>query len=150
LSGTAAGVSLRGRVRAAARCTCAACLKPFTLRLTVDVGEDFGPRAAPAAAAGGGPRQGSESPRHGSAAGPAEERELNAGDFLVPVDAGETIDVTEVVRQHVVLALPIAPRCREECRGLCPRCGTDLNNGPCGCAVDEVDPRLDVLRRWRA
>jgi len=133
LTGTAGGVSLRGQVRAVATCVCGACLKRFVLPLTVDVAEDFGPRGPQTAAAAAG-----------------EERELTAGDFLVPVDAGDIIDVTEVVRQHVILALPLAPRCRDDCPGLCPQCGADLNDGPCGCAADEVDPRLDVLRRWRA
>jgi uncharacterized protein len=135
LTGTAGGVSLRGRVQTVVACVCGACLKRFTVPLSVEVTEDFGPRTAPEAAL---------------AAGAGEEHELTGGDFLVPVDAGDTIDVTEVIRQHVLLALPLAPRCREECPGLCPQCGADLNDGPCGCAVDEVDPRLDVLRRWRA
>jgi uncharacterized protein len=135
LSGAAGGVSLRGQVHVVATCVCGACLKRFALPLTVDVADDFGPRTSHAGAA---------------AAETGEERELAAGDFLVPVEPGDMIDVTEVIRQHVVLALPIAPRCREDCRGLCPKCGGDLNEGPCGCVVDEVDPRLDVLRRWRA
>jgi uncharacterized protein len=148
LSGTAGGVSLRGQVHAIATCACGACLKRFALELTVDVAEDFGPRGVHAAGAGDA-RQGV--PGLPSARDPAgEERELSAGDFLVPVHADETIDVTEVIRQHVVLALPIAPRCREDCRGLCQQCGADLNDEPCGCVPRAVDPRLDVLRRWRA
>jgi uncharacterized protein len=148
LTGTAGGVSLRGRVHAIATCVCGACLKRFALPLTVDVGEDFGPRGVhPVGAAGA--RQGAAglSAARDSA---GEERELSAADFLVPVDADDTIDVTEVIRQHIVLALPIAPRCREDCRGLCQQCGADLNDGPCGCVPNAVDPRLDVLRRWRA
>jgi uncharacterized protein len=137
LTGTPGGVSLRGQVRAVADCVCGACLKRFTLPVVVEVAEDFGPRTSQA----GSP---------GATAGPQGEHELTAGDFLVPVGAGEMLDVTEVVRQHVLLALPLAPRCRDDCPGLCPRCGADLNDGPCGCAVDEADPRLDVLRRWRA
>ena len=131
LAGTAGGVSLRGRVRAAATCTCGACLRRFDLPLTVEVAEDYGPRTG--------------EPEEADA-----ERELTARDFLVPVEQGDTIDVTEVVRQHVLLALPLAPRCRDDCPGLCPRCGADLNNGLCGCAADDVDPRLEALRRWRA
>jgi uncharacterized protein len=52
------------------------------------------------------------------------------------------------VRQHLVLALPLAPRCRETCRGLCPQCGTNLNTGACSCDRREADPRLEPLRRW--
>jgi len=148
LTGTAGGVSLRGQVRAVATCVCGACLKRFGLPLTIDVAEDFGPRSVHTAAAAGSRLGAAGSP---SVRGPAGEvRELSAGDFLVPVDADDMIDVTEVIRQHVVLALPIAPRCREDCPGLCPQCGADLNDGPCGCVPDAADPRLNVLRRWRA
>ncbi len=45
------------------------------------------------------------------------------------------IDVTEAVREELVLRLPAFPLCRPECKGLCPRCGADLNAGPCHCAA---------------
>jgi DUF177 domain-containing protein len=53
------------------------------------------------------------------------------------------IDVTPAVREELVLAVPAFLECREDCRGLCPRCGQNLNAGPCGCAP-VADPR------WRA
>ena len=77
-----------------------------------------------------------------SAAGAGGERELDADDFVVLVGPDDTLDLTEIVRQDLVLALPIAPRCREGCRGLCATCGADLNLGPCDCAGDSADPRL--------
>jgi uncharacterized protein len=46
---------------------------------------------------------------------------------------GRHLDVSEEAREVLILELPIAPRCREDCRGLCPRCGAELNEGPCGC-----------------
>jgi len=73
---------------------------------------------------------------------------LDRDDFVVPVGADDTVDLSEVVRQHLLLALPIAPRCREACRGLCPTCGADLNVGRCGCVRDEIDPRLRALQQW--
>jgi uncharacterized protein len=76
------------------------------------------------------------------------DQALGPEDFVSPVEAGDTVDVTEIVRQHLVLALPIAPRCSPACRGLCPKCGADRNEGPCGCEIDEVDPRFHVLRQW--
>ena len=45
----------------------------------------------------------------------------------------------------LLLALPTKHLCREDCRGLCPRCGKNLNEGLCGCREDKVDPRLAVL-----
>jgi uncharacterized protein len=53
-----------------------------------------------------------------------------------------------LVRDALLLELPLAPLCRPDCRGLCARCGADLNAGPCSCVADR-DPRwgaLDALR----
>jgi len=63
---------------------------------------------------------------------------------------GDHIDLEPLARETVVLALPMAPLCRADCAGLCPTCGADLNRGPCGCPLPDVDPRwaaLDALRR---
>jgi uncharacterized protein len=56
-----------------------------------------------------------------------------------------TIDLERIVRDTVGLDLPINPICRPDCMGLCPRCGADLNEGPCDCPPD-VDPRWSALR----
>lgn len=54
------------------------------------------------------------------------------------------IDLQPAVREELVLAVPQWLLCRDDCRGLCPRCGKDLNAGPCGCAP-ATDPRWDGL-----
>jgi len=54
------------------------------------------------------------------------------------------IDLAPAIRQEVLLAVPRFLQCREDCRGLCPRCGQDLNAGPCGCAP-AADPRWQTL-----
>lgn len=62
---------------------------------------------------------------------------------------GEQLDLVPAVREAVVLDLPDAPLCRPDCAGLCPTCGADLNDGPCGCPPPEIDDRwqaLDALR----
>ncbi len=56
------------------------------------------------------------------------------------------IDLADDVRQTVLLSIPLKLLCRKECRGLCPRCGKDLNSGPCGCPAGETDTRWDGLR----
>lgn len=61
----------------------------------------------------------------------------------------EQVDFEPLAREVVLLELPLAPLCREDCLGLCARCGADLNEGPCGCVPDDRDARwaaLDVLR----
>lgn len=65
----------------------------------------------------------------------------------VTVFGGGEIDLEPLVGEELALALPIIPRCSETCRGLCQRCGRNLNEGPCACPPDEEDPRWAALRR---
>ncbi len=55
------------------------------------------------------------------------------------------LDLTDLVMADILLELPYKSLCREDCRGLCPMCGKDLNEGLCGCNRKSVDPRLAVL-----
>jgi len=64
--------------------------------------------------------------------------------YPVAPDATE-IDVTRAVREELLLAAPRYVLCRDDCKGLCPQCGQDLNAGPCGCAPAQ-DPRWQPLR----
>jgi len=59
---------------------------------------------------------------------------------------GDEVDLSPLIREEVLLALPTRPLCREDCRGLCPRCGTNLNQDECRCPEPAGDPRLAVLR----
>ena len=58
---------------------------------------------------------------------------------------GEIIDLEPLLREQVVLSVPYAPLCKEDCRGLCPGCGVDRNATPCACAPP-LDPRFAVLK----
>ena len=55
------------------------------------------------------------------------------------------LDLTDLVMADILLELPYKSLCREDCRGLCPMCGKNLNEGLCGCNRKSVDPRLAVL-----
>ncbi len=59
---------------------------------------------------------------------------------------GMTIDLSGPVRDELGLTLPTAPRCRGDCRGLCPVCGNDLNRDPCGGHEDDSDSPFAVLK----
>lgn len=71
---------------------------------------------------------------------------VRADDLEFTLYEGDAVDLTPLVREQVLLALAERPLCREDCRGLCPRCGANLNEAPCGCRTETVDPRLAVLR----
>lgn len=64
--------------------------------------------------------------------------------------AHESVDLELVAREAILLDLPLAPLCREECAGLCPTCGADRNEGSCDCAPAASDPRWAALDGLRA
>lgn len=61
------------------------------------------------------------------------------------VERSGELDLGPAVREHLMLAVPQYPVCAERCRGLCPRCGADLNRGPCDCVEERSDPRWGAL-----
>jgi uncharacterized protein len=61
------------------------------------------------------------------------------------IDEHHILDLTEVLRQHVVIHGVGFGLCRPDCKGLCPTCGHNLNLGPCQCVTGKLDPRLAVL-----
>lgn len=70
---------------------------------------------------------------------PEEERDLLFVDNV--------FDLTELLRQSILLALPIKPLCSEECKGLCPSCGANLNDGPCSCPPSlETSPFAELAK----
>jgi len=76
----------------------------------------------------------------------AKNKELNAGELGLSFYRGEEISLEPLIREQALLALPTRPLCDENCRGLCPRCGADLNESECRCHDTHVDPRMAVFR----
>ena len=112
-----------GSFRGMATATCARCLDSFPLT----VAKEFSLVLTP------------ETPLSG-------EIELAAGDLAESFYSGDEVDLTPLVYEQVLLALPTRPLCDENCRGLCPQCGINRNTGQCSCTVETGDPRLAVLR----
>jgi len=106
---TGQGVRLRGRIEAQADLVCSRCLLDFTGTLSVDLDEGF--------ALGSGPQP--------------DGGELGPQDFVQWVGPDHQLDVSEVVRQHLQIAVPMAPLHRPDCRGLCPVCGANWNEQRC-------------------
>ena len=125
-------VEAAGLLRTTVRLSCGRCLGDFSRPLTVDFKATFTSEA--------------EAP---------DEREEEADIELTPeaIDLfrfhGREIDLTEAIQEQILLSLPLKPLCREECRGLCPRCGEDLNRGACGCEGQAVDPRFAALAQLK-
>ena len=60
----------------------------------------------------------------------------------------DVLDITEPLRESLLLAEPMQALCKEDCQGLCTVCGADLNDGDCGCDKVSVDPRLAALKQF--
>jgi uncharacterized protein len=84
--------------------------------------------------------------------------DIETGAHLTPpdddrftIDEHHTLDLTEAVRQYVILERPLTPVCREDCRGLCPQCGANLNERTCSCPKTVATPAWQKLREvWDA
>ncbi len=125
LNRTNLGVYADATVSIPTRLQCARCLKDFTTTLTFPVREEFFPTIDILT---GAPMQ-------------AEHSE-----DAFPIDLQHELDMREAIRQNFLLALPSRALCREDCAGLCPQCGHDLNDGPCGCVAEPLDDRFSALR----
>jgi uncharacterized protein len=78
-----------------------------------------------------------------------EEREVEEDDLDTSYYREDQIDLNELLREQFYLALPMKPLCGDDCKGLCPTCGTNLNTGACDCAPQWEDPRLAVLKQLK-
>jgi len=114
-----------GRVVTQLGLDCGRCVEPF--ELPVDAAFEL--RYVP-------------QPEHGG----GEERELAEDDLTTAFYQDGALDVIDLLREQFQLALPMKPLCREDCKGLCPECGTNLNRASCECAPHWEDPRLAALK----
>ena len=85
----------------------------------------------------------------GADAGP-EERSVSATESEVSYYQGDGLLLEDVLREQVLLALPLKAVCREDCRGLCPKCGANLNEKQCFCKDHVEDPRWEALKDIRS
>lgn len=79
----------------------------------------------------------------------AQEVELTREDLETEFYEGEEIDLTNLLQDQVLLTLPPKVLCKEDCRGLCPKCGKNLNREVCQCAEEDLDPRWAALKSFR-
>ncbi len=77
------------------------------------------------------------------------EAELEADDLDVDVLDADQMDMREVVREQLLLNLPDQIFCKEDCKGLCQKCGANLNLIDCSCKETEIDPRWAALKNLK-
>lgn len=76
-----------------------------------------------------------------------DEVELADREMVVAYYQGGRLDLGEMIREQFFLGLPLKRLCREDCRGLCPACGTNRNTASCDCVPEDANPRLGVFAR---
>jgi uncharacterized protein len=115
---------------------CSRCVEPVSLPIDEKLMVTFMPRHELPADEG----TESEAAEEGDDGAQVNEEDLD----LFPYE-GEAIDLEPLFREQFVLAIPFAPLCREDCKGLCPQCGIDRNTATCACEKP-IDPRLAALK----
>ena len=78
-----------------------------------------------------------------------EEVELAEEELISATYQGDEIDFTSEIAAQIIMAIPFKPLCRENCRGLCPTCGTDLNSAECACDRNEVGFKFKALKNLK-
>ena len=121
-------ILVTARLKTAVRCICSRCLEEFECPLTLDIEEEYFPTMDTIGDLSLSLPEGAEG-------------------FVV--DESHVLDLSEAIRQHTLLALPMKPICRDDCAGLCPDCGHNLNYGPCSCAGRAVSSPWARLESWR-
>src|SRR5438105_3212528 len=118
-------VQLRGKLDTTIEVACGRCLKPVALPIHAEFAERFVPAVTWRS---------------------EEQHELREEDLTLAVFDGEVIELGDLVREEILLAVPSHVLCREDCRGLCPICGIDRNIKSCQCETKEIDSRWQGLK----
>lgn len=117
-------ILVKGTLNTEVELTCSRCLNLFSCLLTLNIEEEYFPTK--------------DIITDVSLSSPEEP-----GSFTI--DGNNILDLTEAISQYALLAIPMKPLCHEDCAGLCPTCGANLNQGPCGCPAKPADPRWSKL-----
>ncbi len=102
--------------------TCARCLSPVSGEFTLDLEKTVAPR---------------------NMLGDLDEFKLD--DYAIIEDG--FLDMDEPLKEQLIMEFPLRFLCKEDCKGLCPKCGQNLNERDCGCDLKEIDPRLAPLQK---
>jgi uncharacterized protein len=78
-----------------------------------------------------------------------KEYELSEKELNLDFYSNEEIDISELITEQILLAVPMKPLCNPVCPGICATCGKNLNEGACDCKADKADPRLSPLERLK-
>jgi len=126
LTRTNRSILVKGTLYTEVEITCSRCLSLFSCPLTLNIEEEYFPLID-------------------VSSGTPLSLPGELGSFTI--DEHHVLDLTEAIRQYALLVIPMKPLCREDCAGLCPSCGHNLNQGGCDCPPQEADPRWSKLKK---
>lgn len=138
LSKVSGGVLLEGKMTVQVAASCKRCLVEARRTLPVSFTLNLVPRDR---VPGADELEAGEDKGKGERAGSFDLEDADEEVF-----DGKTIDLDPIVREQVLLALPMDVVCKDDCKGLCPMCGQNLNEKQCGCESTYVDPRFAALK----
>jgi uncharacterized protein len=121
-------ILVRGNLSGQMELACSRCLDPFTAPVAIE----FDLLLVP-----------------GSANADAIKEELSPDDLDLDYYTGETVDLESILREQIILMLPLKPLCDENCKGLCPHCGANLKRETCSCTADAVDSPFARLAKLK-
>jgi uncharacterized protein len=124
-----ADIRLRGSFSGKFEVPCARCVEPVEIPLAADFDLIFRPSAADAE---------------------ATERSITAPETEIGYYLKDSLLLEDVLREQVLLSLPVRTLCKPDCKGLCPRCGANRNSQACSCDVGPSDPRWQALSGLRS
>ncbi len=123
-----ADIRLKGRFAGNFQVPCARCIEPVEIPLAAEFDLIFRPT--------------------GTDAGPPE-RSITAPETEIGYYQEDSLSLEDVLREQVLLSLPVRTLCKSDCKGLCPRCGANRNTQPCSCDDGPADPRWETLTGLR-
>lgn len=132
------GCLVRGKLTGSLVVSCDRCAEDAT----IDINHSFDSYEAFPMSAG----DGNLADTFGDNAGEEDFGDADEAIRLAPEGKGFEIGLSALLWEELLLALPFKPLCKQDCKGLCPDCGKNLNEGPCQCTKEEGDPRMAVLR----
>ena len=121
-------ILVRGNLSGQMELACSRCLEPFTAPAAIEFDLLLVPGPLNAAAV---------------------KEELSPDDLDLDYYTGEIVDLERILREQIILMLPLKPLCEEACKGLCPDCGANLNRETCTCKTDAVDSPFARLAKLK-
>jgi len=76
-----------------------------------------------------------------------DRHEILSGELDMDFYSGDEMDLTTLMKEQILLNIPMKPLCKDSCRGICPICGKNLNEGDCSCLQEENESRFDILKK---